>query len=380
MRSDRLKVLMPVRWPGGGIRTYIRYVYSQYHPEEFEFTLVGPSAGLAQLAMDLPMHNLRLVEVEPETNRRFFFKVMETIHRGKFDLVHSHGLTAGLAALVAARLGGLPHVLTGHDTFQGAQFAGPKGKLKHWLIGAALRGFTVIHFIGQEARSNWCGFFPGLLANPRRLVTIRSGIESTRFLLAAPEDLRGEVGVGSGVVLFGFLGRFMAQKGFADLIRAVSLLRDRGIGTDRFRVVCFGWGGFIREDQQVIRERGLASYFHFLAFRDDVSPTLKGLDVVLMPSRWEGLSLLAMECLVAGVPLIGTTCQGLQEILVGSPATVVAPEDPGALANAMMDSLVRDRREEFSKFAHEAAHRFDVACTARALAALYRQMAHAARA
>lgn len=374
MSRNRIRVILPVRWPDGGIRTYIRYVYRRFDPDAYEFTLVGPAGGLAQVEADLPMHELRLVKVEPESSERFFFAVSQALQRSRYDLVHSHGLTAGIAALPLSGIRRIPHVLTGHDMFRDGQFVGMTGRVKRSMIGVALGGFTAVHFIGEAARSNWCSYFPHLTAKPQRLVTIRSGIEPEGFLRAAPDDIRGEIGAGSEVRLFGFLGRFMAPKGFPDLIRAVAAIRDRGFGPDRFRIVCFGWGGFIREDQQVIRERGLDAYFHFLGFREHVAGALKGLDAVVMPSRWETLSLLAMECLVAGVPVIGTTCPGLREVLQGSPARLVAPGDPSALATALLESIVLEGRADAAAYSREAARCFDVAHTASALDALYRRL------
>ena len=88
-------------------------------------------------------------------------------------------------------------------------------------------------------------------------------------------------------------------------------------------MLCFGWGGFIREEQVEIKRRGLENNFHFLPFQENPARAIRGVDVVVMPSLWEACPLLPMEVLVAGVPVIGTDCVGMREVLLDTPARVV---------------------------------------------------------
>ena len=56
---------------------------------------------------------------------------------------------------------------------------------------------------------------------------------------------------------------------------------------------------------------------HFLGFRNDVERILKTVDVVVLSSHWEGLSLASIEGLASGSPFIASRVQGLQEIVLG---------------------------------------------------------------
>ena len=87
---------------------------------------------------------------------------------------------------------------------------------------------------------------------------------------------------------------------------------------------------------------------------------LKGLDVVAMPSLWEACGLLAMEAMVAGVPLVGTDCVGLREVLRNTPAHVVPAKDSLALSEALMMEMRNPTTSRAREFAIEAAARFQV--------------------
>jgi glycosyltransferase involved in cell wall biosynthesis len=58
-------------------------------------------------------------------------------------------------------------------------------------------------------------------------------------------------------------------------------------------------------------------------------------DVVVMPSRWEGLPLSALEALASGTPLVATDVRGLRELVSNEENALLVPEDPHALAAAL---------------------------------------------
>jgi glycosyltransferase involved in cell wall biosynthesis len=124
-------------------------------------------------------------------------------------------------------------------------------------------------------------------------------------------------------------------------------------------LLTFGEDGFIREEREAVRERGLAEFVRFMPFVPNIAPTLKGIDVVVMPSLSEACGLLAMEAMVAGVPLIGTNSIGLREVLKDTPARVVPMRDGVALAEALIHEMKHPTRDTAQVFVAEAANRFD---------------------
>ena len=137
----------------------------------------------------------------------------------------------------------------------------------------------------------------------------------------------------------------MSPKGFKYLVDAIEVLHKRNDLPSKPIVIAVGEGGFQSREKRDIVRRGLEKYFIFMPFMPDISSVLKGMDVVAMPSIWEACGLLAMETLVAGVPLISTSCMGLREVVAKTPSRVVPPANSEAFANALMDEMVNSTKK-----------------------------------
>ena len=174
----------------------------------------------------------------------------------------------------------------------------------------------------------------------------------------------------------GFFGRFMGQKGFRLLVDAVEQIVKARELDPLPHVVTFGWGGFIREDYQYLREKGLGDHFHQMPQTDDMAAALKGVDVVAMPSRWEACGLLGMEALSAGVPIVGSGCVGLREVLRGSPAHIVGAGKIDALKSALIDELKDQdvRKAAFLGYQPIAVERFNIGRPASEIRELYQSI------
>ncbi len=239
-------------------------------------------------------------------------------------------------------------------------------------LRAALPRVDVIQTVSRDARENLLQFIPALRGPRRVVVTIRNGIRPELFEAPQRRDLRGELGIDAGTFLIGFFGRFMSPKGFRYLIDAMAILTQELHPPRRPLVLAFGVGGFVREEQAAIAARGLTESFRFMPFVADMASNLRGVDVVAIPSLWEACPLLPMEAMAVGVPVIGSNCVGLREVLEDSPAVVIPAADARALADAILAQM-RDpqpREAAAAAFAAEARTRFDCRTTRRLLEGL----------
>ena len=84
------------------------------------------------------------------------------------------------------------------------------------------------------------------------------------------------------------------------------------------------------------RELGLAGRVHFLGQRRDIPDLLSALDIFVLPSHSEGVSLALLEAMAAGLPVIATAVGGLPEVVTdGENGLLIPPKDPEALAQAL---------------------------------------------
>lgn len=370
-----MRILMSALQPGGGIRTFFRYIYSQPCFSECNFTLVAPDNGLSDFLSEYVPGNRIAVLPARQGSIAFTRQLRELIAGGDFNLVHSHGFSAGLLTEIAGTGHGVPHLMTAHDVFLPAQFTGWKGRAKHLAMSLLFRRMTAIHTVTEDARANLLEFFPAI--DQGRVHGILHGVDTEYFRDGEPRALKAELGLDERTPLLGFFGRFMGQKGFRLIVDAIEEIRQSCAMEPLPHVATFGWGGFIREDYEYLTEKGLADYFHQCEQTNDMAAAIKGVDVVVMPSRWEACGLLAMEVLAAGKPIIGSSCIGLREVLANSPAQTVEVGDSSSLAKAITLEVeeMPDRSERFRQFQARAVDNFHIGRPANALRALYREMA-----
>jgi len=357
------RILLIVRHPVGGIRTFLRYVYTNIGSLKYHFTLVAPDMPETRVLLDdLSELGLEYIPVSANaTNWQLFRAITAITRRHSFALIHSHGFTSAACSIIAALFHQIPHMLTCHDVFTPGQFVGLKGFMEKWALGAIFSIVDRIHCVSNDARENLLAYLPILRLFENKVVTILHGIEVEPFANADQRDLKAELGLPPDAFLIGFMGRFMAQKGFRYLVDALEQLKVMDNLSKKPLVLTFSQAdGFIREEQEEVNKRGLAGSILFLPFVPNVASTLKGLDIVAMPSLWEACGLLAMETLVAGIPLVGTNCIGLREVLQNTPAYVVPAKDSAALSEALAMEMRAPTTSRAKKFATEAASRFEV--------------------
>ncbi len=129
------------------------------------------------------------------------------------------------------------------------------------------------------------------------------------------------------------VGRLERQKGFDLLIEALARLARRDVD-----LLLAGEGTAERALRELAGARGVGTRVRFLGTTDRPTTValLRGAAVVACPSRFEGLPLVCVEALAAGRPLVGTTVNGIPEIVVHEETGLtVPPDDPAALAAAL---------------------------------------------
>jgi glycosyltransferase involved in cell wall biosynthesis len=373
---ERGRILIVMRWPLGGIRTHILYNAPLAHEHGYRFTFVGPDdtsfATFAATFSRFP--GVEFVRVPVHGKSCPLWKaVRRELRTGRYDLLHSQGVIATVQSVAGCWGMGVPHLMTLHDVFRPCHFAGWRGRLKHWLLGRLLRRLTAIVSVGEDVQANLLEYFPSLERAAPRRVTIPNGIDARKYAAAGSthaDELRQQLGLSSDTALLGFLGRFMEQKGFLVLLDALQQLAATSAEMP-FHLVAVGSGDYKREYQREIQRRGLSAVVSLLDFAPDVLPILQQLDLLVMPSLWEALPLQAMEAMAAGIPVIGTDCIGLREVLRGTPSRLVRAGDATALRVGLADALRSPWTAEAREYAAEACRRFDNQSSARRLIELY---------
>lgn len=372
VRGRSMRALIFVKHPQGGIKTYCRYMYANPVMSDLQIEFMTPAADGEAYFREYLGADIRFVKTG-DSGASMVWSLCKSLLGNRPDLVHSHGFTAGILAAIPTRIFGVKHIVTSHDIFQDSQFSGLRGWIKRKLVGLALSLANRINPVGDDARENLVTYYPSL-DKGKKVVAIRNGVDTAAFLSEGRRDVKAEMALEEGELLLGYFGRFMAQKGFGLLVNLVDEWnREQRYPT--LRVACFGWGGYIREEQESLKQRGLWQYFRFFDATDSMVEALRGVDVVAMPSRWEACPLLAMEALTAGVPLIASNCIGNREVTKDTPAWVFESESVTDFKRVLGELVESREQAEASadRFRSVAAERFDVGAAARSLHVLFQQ-------
>ena len=169
-----------------------------------------------------------------------------------------------------------------------------------------------------------------------RIMAIPNGIGLERFSSAEMRPFSLRI---PGIVM---VARFSRQKDHATLLRAIALLRGRGL---RPPVVLAGGGKRVHRDaaQALANELGLSGQVNFMGVCSDVPALLMDHQIAVLSTHHEGMPLALLEGMAAGCAVVGSDVQGVREVIHhGIDGMLVAAGDPARLA-LVLEGLLRNR-------------------------------------
>jgi len=292
-------------------------------------TVCGPIAAEQQFRFTATGATFIPVEIpaDPTLADAHAVRVLRRVLAGPVDVVHAHGLRAGLVATLAR--GAQPLVVTWHNSVLAG---GLRGRLSRFVERRVARAARVT--LGASA---------DLVA---RAVAVGSADARLAPVAAPPLPpprrtrvaVRAEFGVAARQPLLLSVGRLHPQKRYDVLVDAAARWREL---RPPAQVVIAGTGpSYLPLAARISAVRAPVT---LLGHRTDVADLLAGADLAVVTSDWEARQLFAQEALWAGVPLVATAVGGLPD-LVGDAATLVPPGDVDAVDAAVRDLLADDGR------------------------------------
>lgn len=257
---------------------------------------------------------------------RALFALYRLAKRRRYSIVHCHSTKAGLVGRLAARLAQVPVILF---TAHGWAFSEGRAYWERWLLAQAERlaakVTTKIICVSEHDRKLALRF---KVAHQDQLIVIHNGIDPQPFLRADGGRVRQHLGLREAPVL-SFAGRLARQKDPLTLLRAIQNI-------SRGKLILAGDGPLQSQVERFIRQNGLTSQVILVGARTDIPDILAASDVFVLSSRWEGLPLVIIEAMVAGLPVVASRVGGVPELVEdGVTGFLVPPGNPEALAEAL---------------------------------------------
>jgi glycosyltransferase involved in cell wall biosynthesis len=241
------------------------------------------------------------------------------IREEKYDLVHFHTKRAHALSLWLPRGDGCPkYVVTRRMDYPEKSNWYTRRLYNRRVDGVVVISNSILNLLTDAG------------VDKSRIRLIHSGIDAGRF-----DKSTNERGTRSGVPILGSLGVLEPRKGHQYLLKAMALLRSRGLKVKSF----VGGEGPLRTEleKQVVSD-GIIGMVEFLGFVADVPRFLASIDIFVMPSLYEGLGVAALEAMAAGKPVIASRVGGLAESIVDQETGLLVPSHQ---ASALADAIAK---------------------------------------
>ncbi len=289
----------------GGVETMALLYHRALEARGFQVLSVGHPDGV--LAAGLPAESFRALNARVNHDPLALLKLDGYLRAFRPDVVLTHGNRAAGLALFPGMRSADRTVAVLHNAF-----------FKRHLMRARA-AFCVSRSVAADSEKA----LPGL---PLTVVPNFADLE-----VFPPRSAWRDPPV------IGALGRLHDQKGFDILVRAVAILRDRGVG---FQLRIGGEGEDRGKLEGLIQDLDLGAQVELAGWISPPGPFLADLDLFVVPSRYEPFGLVVIEAMAAGVPILASALEGPQEVLdQGRLGRLVASEDPEALARALTEAM-----------------------------------------
>jgi len=294
------------------------------------------------------------------------WRLVRIIRRGRYELLHSHSTRSALVAGLAAKIAGVPMVHHVHSPTSRDSTHRRRDRLnamvERIVLGSASALIAVSGSLGRHLRQR--GF------DDRIVTVVPNGVPGRQ---AAPVRDCSKHGWTLGTVAL-----FRPRKGIEVLLRAVAMLRREGLPVRLRAVGGFETPEYRREIERLVEELGLGDAVDWTGFSQDVDRELMQMDLFVLPSLFgEGLPMVLLEAMSAGLPVVATAVEGIPEaVRHGRDGLIAEPNDPHALA-ALLGRVIRgevDRRRLRRSALQRHAESFSEKAMAAGVAGVYRRV------
>ncbi len=314
----------------GGMEQVVASLVGQL--DAYEHVLVcmgraGTATGL--LPLGTPVVELQKPPGNPPS---FLLRLAKELRRWRPDLLCTYNW-AGMDAVLASWMAGVGPVLHNEHGWVMDDLDGENRKrvLVRRLLSSRMKALVCV----SQQMEHWLARIVRVRCP---VVQIYNGIDTNLYRPGnSPGRLRRELFLSEDVFLMGIVARLDPIKNHTCLFQAMTLLRRR---YSNVHLVVVG-DGPLGKDLRVLAGDGV----HFLGERQDVPEILRNLDLFVLPSFKEGISMTILEAMASGLPVVALKVGGNPEIIEhGRTGCLLEENDPGRLAHVMESYILEPEK------------------------------------
>jgi glycosyltransferase involved in cell wall biosynthesis len=260
------------------------------------------------------------------------YRLVKIIRSQPNVIVHSHDTRSDLVSIIAAKITGVPVVISNHAWHPADLKRKILEKIRVHLMHFADLVISVSKDTHRETLER------GI--NPAKATYLYAGIDLERFKNPpSRSEARAVLGIADEDFVVANIARLWPEKEQDKIITAAASLVPR---YPQLRFLIVGDGPLEQALAEQIDRLGVQNAVSLLGFRKDIMNILAAIDVFAFPSSAEGTPIAIYEAMAMGLAIVASPVSGIGEVLTdGSTALLIPPADADALANAI-ERLVQD--------------------------------------
>jgi len=277
-------------------------------------------------------------KISPWQDLIALWRLYRVFRRERPAIVHTHNPKPGLLGQLAARLARVPVVVNTLHGFYFHEHMSPR-KRRFYILMERIAALCSDVILSQN-REDMQTATRERIGTPALFEHLGNGIDlaqfdPARFDAADRQAARAALGIPAGARVVGFVGRLTVSKGFADFLAAAGML-----GADVHFIIV---GGADTDKADAIQpDLAQQDRCHFLGWQPNAAlpPLYACMDVLALPSLYEGMPRVLMEAAAMGLPSVATNVKGCREVVIdGQNGFLVPLGDVPALADAIRQIL-----------------------------------------
>jgi glycosyltransferase involved in cell wall biosynthesis len=313
----------------GGAEVVIAHLARNVDRKRFNVT-IGHLKVQGQIGNELARDGFDVVGVAPvregTTNYLTHRHLLKLVRERDIDVIHTH-TTHGLVDATICKL--FKRNLKVVHTFHFGNYPHVKPRVK-WMERIFARGADRLYAVGRTQRDQLQAIYR---FRESALEVLWNGVNAPRF--GDPAEFRARHGIPADTVLIGTIATLINQKGLPDLIRVARRVRDLG---HKARFIICGEGVMRPELEALRRELGVEEEVMIPGWIENAGQVaLPAFDVLYQPSLWEAMSVVLLEAMAAGKPLVATRVGEAPHFVEdGVDCLLVNPRDVDGMAAALI--------------------------------------------
>ena len=290
----------------GGAERFLIDLIKNTDREKYEISVLCVVEG-GPLVKELKLNGIKTFIIGKKTKLGIstIWKIYKYLKKEKIQIVHTHlfaGDTWGRIAAVLAQTSVI--ISTEHSVNFNEEII--KRLVKKFLSYFTDKIIAISETVKENSQKrDWI--------NSKKIEVIYNGINLDKFSLIDSRLRGNDKEKNKDNITLGFVGRLEKEKGVKYLIEALHLCHSCEDGNLKLKIL---GNGTQRKNLEAMSSRfGLKDKIEFLGFKNNPANFYQEIDILIIPSLWEGLSIVALEAMASGVPIIASNAGGLKEII-----------------------------------------------------------------